>query len=107
MQRMPNECQTKPRFLVHHIKAAALPPTMKLSSLRLDLDALPTPEVEEGKPEARPYTPIGEILRSITGEPSKGGRPQSTASGVRAIAASPRGYIASARSLLIERVCAT
>ena len=44
---------------------------MKLSSLRLDLDALPTPEVEEGKPEARPYTPIGEILRSITGEPSK------------------------------------
>ena len=41
---------------------------MKLAGLKLDLATLPTPEVEEGKPEARPYTPIGEIIRSITKE---------------------------------------
>ena len=42
---------------------------MKLAGLKLDRATPLAPDVEEGKPEARPYTPIGEIMRSITGEP--------------------------------------
>ena len=58
MQHAPNQAKAVHLF-------------MELAGLKLDLATLPTPEVEEGKPEARPYTPIGEILRSITGEPTK------------------------------------
>ena len=38
--------------------------------LKLPLGKLPKVEVEEGRPDAQPHTPIGEVLARITGDPS-------------------------------------
>ena len=37
--------------------------------LGLQLSKLPAPVVEEGRPDAQPHTPIGDVLARITGDP--------------------------------------
>ena len=51
------------------VRVGAVVPRRMIPPPRLQLSKLPVPVVEEGRPDAQPPTPIGDVIARITGDP--------------------------------------